>query len=67
MQDKVWRSLEMTTPAELECSGKRVIGSGRCSCEVKEQDYKEAFEYALEEVIGDPEKLWKRRVKAGRS
>lgn len=49
-------SLE-TSPVELECSKKRVIGSGRCSCEVKEGKYKEAFEYALEDVIGDLKKL----------
>lgn len=54
---KMWGSLEMTAPAELECSEKRVIGSGRCSCEVKEGEYKEAFDYALEDVIGDLEKL----------
>lgn len=55
-----WRgkicSLE-TAPVELECSKKRVIGSGRCSCEVKEGKYKKAFEYALEDVIGDLKKL----------
>lgn len=42
-----------------------MIGNGRCSCEVKEREEKGALEKALEEVIGDLEKLWKRRVKAG--
>lgn len=46
----------MTAPAELGRS-ERVIGRGRCSCEVKEGEYKEALEYALEEVTGDLEKL----------
>lgn len=47
----------MPIPAVLGCSEKRVIGSGRCSCAVKEAKYKEAFYYALKEVIGDLEKL----------
>lgn len=54
---KVWYSLEMTAPAELEGSEKRVTGSGRCSCEVKEGEYKEPSECSLEEVIGDLQKL----------
>lgn len=53
----MWGSLEMTAPAVLECSEKRVIGSGRCSWEVKEGENKEAFEYALEDVTGDLKKL----------
>lgn len=47
----------MTAPAELGRSEERVIGRGRCSCEVKAGEYKEALEYALEEVTGDLEKL----------
>lgn len=62
---KMWCSLEMIGPAVRELSGKRVIGSGRCSYEVKEREYKEAFEYALEDVIGDLKKLEKRWGKAG--
>lgn len=64
---KMWGSLEMTAPAVLECSEKRMIGSDRCSWEVKEGESKEAFEYVLEDVIGDLKKLKKRWVKAGRN
>lgn len=49
----MWYSFEMIVLVELEGLEKRVIGSGRCSCEVKEGEYKEFFECFFEEVIGD--------------
>lgn len=48
-----------------EPAGQGVSGRGRCGYEVTEGQYKEAFEYALEGVIGDPKKLEKRWSKAG--
>lgn len=53
----MWCSHEHDHPGSARVLRERVTDSGRCGSGAKEKEFEEAYKYALEDVIGDLEKL----------